>query len=63
MSNFDFMPVGTQLIGDKISDTPIGEPQQEDWTQMSLDTQGPDLTPSSPPQIMAPDSGLVNPPP
>ena len=27
MSYFDFMPMGTKLVGDKIKDTPIGEPQ------------------------------------
>ncbi len=42
------MPVGTKLVGDKMRDTPIGEPQQEDQTQMPLDSQGPDLTPPSP---------------
>ena len=30
MLDFDFMPIGTKLIGDKIRDTPTGEPQQED---------------------------------
>ena len=49
MSDFDFMPVGTELVGDKIRDTPIGESQQEDWMQMPPDSQGPDLTSTSPP--------------
>ena len=34
ISNFDFMLVGTKLVGDNIQDTPTNEPQQEDWTQM-----------------------------
>ena len=44
MMDFDFMPVGIELVGDKIRDTPIGKLQQEDWTQMLPDTQGPNLT-------------------
>ena len=63
MSNFDFMPIGTELIGDKIRDTSIGELQQEDWKQMPLDTHGPDLTTPSPPEIMTTDSGSMTPPP
>lgn len=27
MSYFDFMPVGTELVGDKIKDTPTNQPQ------------------------------------
>ena len=34
MSYFDFMLMGTELVGDKIRDTPTSEPQQEDWMQM-----------------------------
>ena len=57
------MPVGIELVGDKIRDTPIGEPQQEDWTQMPPETQGPDITPPSPPQITVIDKGSVTSPP
>ena len=48
MSDFDFMPIGTKLIGDKIKDTPTNEPQQDDWTHMPLESKGVDITPSSP---------------
>jgi hypothetical protein len=27
MSDFDFMPIGTKLVGDKIRDTPTNQPQ------------------------------------
>ena len=30
MTNFDFMLVGTKLVGEKIRDTPTGKLQQED---------------------------------
>ena len=63
MSYFDFMPIGKELIGDKIRDTHIGELQQEDWMQMPPDTQGPDLTPPSPQQVTVVDKGSVTPPP
>ena len=33
----DFMPVGTDLVGDRIQDTPIVEPQEEEWTQRPPD--------------------------
>ena len=63
MLDFDFMLIGIELIGDKIRDTPTGEPQQEEWTQMPLDSQGPDLTPPSPLQvILVVDKGLITPP-
>lgn len=32
MSNFDFMPIGIELVGDKIRDTPTNQPQEEDWS-------------------------------
>ena len=59
----DFMPVGMELVEDKIRDTPIGEPQQEDWTQRPPETQGPYITPPSPPQITVIDKGSLTPPP
>ena len=52
MSDFDFMPIRIELIGDKIRDTPTNEPQQEDWTQMPLESQGLEITPSSPLQVI-----------
>ena len=57
------MPVGTELVGDKIQDTPIEEPQQEDWTQWPPDAQVSDITPPSPPQVTLIDKGSVTPPP
>ena len=63
MSDFYFMLMGIELVRDKIMDTPIGEPQQEDWMQMLLDSQGPDLTLQSPPQVTLVDKGSVTPPP
>ena len=57
----DFMPVGIELVGDKIRDTPIGESQQEDWMQMPPASQIPNLTCPSLPQVMVVDNGLVNP--
>lgn len=27
MSDFDFMPIGTKLVGEKIRDTPTNQPQ------------------------------------
>ena len=57
------MSIGIELVGDKIRDTPTGEPQQQDWMQMSLDSQGLDLTPPSPPQVTVVDKGSVTPPP
>ena len=44
MLDFDFMPMGIDLVGDKIKDTSIGEPQQEDLTQMLPDSQGLNLS-------------------
>ena len=35
MSDFDFMPIRTKFVEDKIRDTPTGEPQQEEWKKMS----------------------------
>ena len=61
--DFDFMPMGTELDGDKIRDTPIGEFQQQDWMQMPPETQGPHPTPPSSPQVMMVDKVLVTPPP
>ena len=63
ISDFNFMPMGTELVGDKIRDTATGKPQQEDWTQMPPDSQGPDLALPSPPQVTVVDKGLVTPPP
>lgn len=37
MSDFDFMPVGTILVGGKIVNIHTCESQQDDWTQMLLD--------------------------
>ena len=59
----DFMPVGTELVGDKIRDTPIVEPQQEEWTQRPPDAQDFGIAPPSPPQITLIDKGSVTPPP
>ena len=53
MTDFNFMHVGIELIGDKIKDTHTSELQQEDWMQMLPDTQGPYLTPPSLPQTVA----------
>ena len=47
----DFMPVGTELVGDKIRDTPIVEPQQEEWTQRPPDAQDFGIAPPSSPQV------------
>ena len=41
MSNFDFMPIGTKLIGNKIRDTPMNQPLEEDWSQLPPFLQGP----------------------
>ena len=30
LSNFDFMPVGTKMVGEKIRDTPMSESLGED---------------------------------
>ena len=38
---FDFMPVGTKMVGEKIRDTPTSEPLGEDWNQMPPLPQGP----------------------
>ena len=46
------MPIGTKLIGDRIKDTQTNEPKQEDWTQMSLQSQAPKITPSSSLQVI-----------
>ena len=62
MSDFDFMPIGTKLVGEKIRDTPTNEPQQEDWTQMPPKPQGPGLPPPSPLQtIVVVDKGSTTP--
>ena len=63
MIDFDFFPIGTALVGGKIIDTHTGELQQEDQTQMPPKTQGPNLTPPSPPQVTVVDKGSVTPPP
>lgn len=31
MLDFDFMPMGTKLVGDKIRDTPTNQPLEGDW--------------------------------
>ncbi len=61
--DFDFMPVGTELVGDKIKDTPIGESQQQDWMQMPPETRGPHLMPPSSPLAMVTYKVSVTPPP
>ena len=63
MTDFDFMPMGIELVRGKIMDTHTSELQQEDWTQMPPETQGPDITPPSLPQITVIDKGSVIPPP
>ena len=44
-------------------DTTTGKLQQEEWMQIPPETQGPDITPPSPPQITVVDKGSVTPPP
>ena len=41
MLDFDFMPMGTKLIGNKIRDTPTNQPLQEDCSQLPPFPQGP----------------------
>lgn len=40
MLDFDFMPMETELVGDKIKDTLTNQPQQEDWNKMPPMSQG-----------------------
>ena len=47
ISNFDFMPIDTKLVGDKIRDTPTNQPQQEDLSQQLPQPQGSEVAPSS----------------
>ena len=47
MLDFDLMLVGIELVGDKIQDTPTNQPQQEDWTQIPLESQGFEIVPTS----------------
>ena len=51
MSYFDFMPMGTKLVSDKIRDTPTNQPQQEDWSRMPPESQGPEVFFSSQVQV------------
>ena len=41
LSNFDLMLVGTEMVGEKIRDTPRSESLGEDWSQMPPLPQGP----------------------
>ena len=58
---FKFILVGTKVVGDKIRDTPTNESQQEDWTQMPPESQGPKLPPPSPLQTIVVDKGSTTP--
>ena len=61
MSDFNFMPVGIELVGDKIRDTLTNQPQQEDWNQMPLESQGPIITPSQVQVTVFVDKGSATP--
>lgn len=41
LSYFDFMSVGTKMVGEKIRDTPKNDPLGEDWNQLPPLPQGP----------------------
>ena len=41
LSKFDFMPVETEMVGEKIRDTPKSAPLGEDWNQFLPLPQGP----------------------
>ena len=41
LSNFNFIPLGTEIVGEKIKHTPMSEPLGEDWNQLSPLPQGP----------------------
>ena len=49
LSNFDFMPVGTGMVGEKIRDTPRSEYLEEDWNQLPPLPKGPLGIPPPPP--------------
>lgn len=51
MSNFDFMLVGNEFMGDKIKDTPTNQPKYEDWSQLPPKPQGLEVAPPSPIQV------------
>lgn len=53
MSYFDFMPVGTELVGDKIKDTPKNQPLEGDWSQSPPQPQGLQGSPQSPGQDLS----------
>ena len=61
MSNFDFVLVGTKLVGDRIVNISTSQSKQEGWTQVPPSTQGPNLAPPSSPQDMVVDKGSVTP--
>ena len=50
LSNFDFTPVGTKMVGEKIRDTPTSEPLGHDQSQISPLSQGPLSIPPPPSQ-------------
>ncbi len=39
--DFDFMPMGTELVGERTQDTPQSEPLGEYWNQLPPLLQGP----------------------
>ena len=41
LSYFDFMPIGTNMMGNKIRDAPTNEPLRENWNQFPFVPQGP----------------------
>jgi hypothetical protein len=62
MLDFDFMPIGTELVCEKIRDTPKNQPSHEDWSQFFPQPQGPLSSPPSPSQDLSYlDKGLVTP--
>ena len=64
LSYFDFILVGTKLVGEKTRDTLMSESLGEDWNQLPPLPQGPLGIPPSPSQDMAfLDKGSVAPPP
>lgn len=48
MSDFDFMPITIELVGNKIRDTLRNKPPQEDWSQQPPQPQGIKMAPPSP---------------
>lgn len=50
---FDFIPLGTKMVGEKIQDTPMSEALGEDWNQLPHLPQGPLRIPLPPLQDLA----------